>query len=171
MTRAEIRKKLGIVVLEEPKIANKELTQEEAEKYEDFIRSLINLNREVDQNIKEFCERCRYYRTDLQEKCDSVRKGCSYGVTCKYIYKAKSQGKVQCNEDGSIWQHTAQDMRCDCGCNIFYERYIEKDKSIYDICYKCRKKIGAVKKEYVPEELNKGTWEWEVYVHENPNTV
>lgn len=107
----------------------------------------------------------------MQEKCDSVREGCSYGVTCKYIYKAKSQGKVQCNEDGSIWQHTAQDIRCDCGCNIFYERYIEKDNSIYDICYKCRKKIGAVKKEYVPEELNKGTWEWEVYVHENPNTV
>lgn len=92
-------------------------------------------------------------------------------MTCKYIDKAKSQGKVQCNEDGSIWQHTAQDIRCDCGCNIFYERYIEKDNSIYDICYKCRKKIGAVKKEYVSEELSKGTWKWEVYVHENPNTV
>ena len=150
MTRAEIRKKLGIVVLEDPKIANKELTQEEAEKYEDFMKSLISLNREIDQNVKDFCTRCRYYRTGLQEKCDSVREGCSYGVTCKYIDKAKSQGKVQCNEDGSIWQHTAQDIRCDCGC---------------------RKKIGAVKKEYVPEELNKGTWEWEVYVHENPNTV
>lgn len=171
MTRAEIRKKLGIVVLEDPKIANKELTQEEAEKYEDFMKFLISLNREIDQNVKDFCTRCRYYRTDLQEKCDSVREGCSYGVTCKYIDKAKSQGKVQCNEDGSIWQHTAQDIRCDCGCNIFYERYIEKDNSIYDICYKCRKKIGAVKKEYVPEELNKGTWEWEVYVHENSNTV
>ena len=146
MTRAEIRKKLGIVVLEDPKIANKELTQEEAEKYEDFMKSLISLNREIDQNVKDFCTRCRYYRTGLQEKCDSVREGCSYGVTCKYIDKAKSQGKVQCNEDGSIWQHTAQDIRCDCGCNIFYERYIEKDNSIYDICYKCRKKIGAVKR-------------------------
>lgn len=48
MTRAEIRKKLGIVVLEDPKIANKELTQEEAEKYEDFMKSLISLNREID---------------------------------------------------------------------------------------------------------------------------
>ena len=37
MTRAEIRKKLGIVVLEDPKIANKELTQEEAEKQLSFL--------------------------------------------------------------------------------------------------------------------------------------
>lgn len=57
MTRAEIRKKLGIVVLEDPKIANKELTKEEAEKYEDFMKSLISWNREIDQNIKDFCTR------------------------------------------------------------------------------------------------------------------
>ena len=67
MTRAEIRKKLGIVVLEDPKIANKELTQEEAEKYEDFMKSLISLNREIDQNVKDFCTRCRYYRTDCKK--------------------------------------------------------------------------------------------------------
>ncbi len=47
-----------------------------------------------------------------RKKCDSVREGCSYGVTCKYIDKAKSQGKVQCNEDGSIWriQHKISDV-------------------------------------------------------------
>ena len=171
MTRAEIRKKLGIIVLEDPKIANTELSQEEAEEYKNFMESMVNFGKEVEKNEKEFCERCKYYRTDLQEKCDSVREGCSYGVTCRYIDTAKSKGKVQCNEDGSVWQHTAQGIRCDCGCNVFYELYIEKDNNIYDICCKCRKKIGVVKKEYVPEELNKGTWEWEVYVNENPNTV
>ena len=38
MTRAEIRAKYGIVVLEPPKVANKGLTDEEAAAYEKFVQ-------------------------------------------------------------------------------------------------------------------------------------
>jgi len=38
VTRAEIRAKYGIVVLEPPKVANKELTDEEAAAYEKFVQ-------------------------------------------------------------------------------------------------------------------------------------
>ena len=71
-TRAEIRKKLGIVTLEDPSVANKELS-------------------EKDENIKSFCSRCKYYGTKEADKCDSLIHGCSYGVDCKYIGKAKGE--------------------------------------------------------------------------------
>ena len=41
MTRAEIREKHGIIMLEPPRIANKELTSEEAESYEKFVKMLV----------------------------------------------------------------------------------------------------------------------------------
>ena len=40
MTRAEIRKKYGIVRLEHPDIANRILTDEEAKDYENFVAQL-----------------------------------------------------------------------------------------------------------------------------------
>lgn len=41
MTRAEIRTKYGIVVLEPPMVANKELTDEEAAAYEKFVQMSV----------------------------------------------------------------------------------------------------------------------------------
>ena len=41
MTRAEIRAKYGIVVLEPPREANKELTDEEADAYEKFVQMSV----------------------------------------------------------------------------------------------------------------------------------
>lgn len=37
-TRAEIRKKLGIVTLEDPAVANKELSEKDALEYENFMK-------------------------------------------------------------------------------------------------------------------------------------
>ena len=41
MTREEIREKYGIIMLEPPRVANKELTPEEAESYEKFGKMLV----------------------------------------------------------------------------------------------------------------------------------
>ena len=90
-TRAEIRKKFGIVTLEDPSIANSELSEQEAKDYENFLSDLHKLNQEIEENIKKFCSRCRYYRTKESYKCDSWIHGCSYGVDCKYIGKAKGE--------------------------------------------------------------------------------
>lgn len=90
-TRAEIRKKLGIVTLEDPAVANKELSEKDALEYENFMKSLLDFNKEIDENIKSFCSRCKYYRTKEADKCDSLIHGCSYGVDCKYIGKAKGE--------------------------------------------------------------------------------
>lgn len=54
-TRAEIRKKLGIVTLEDPSVANKELSEKDALEYENFMKSLLDFNKEIDENIKSFC--------------------------------------------------------------------------------------------------------------------
>ena len=43
-TRAEIRKKLGIVTLEDPSVANKELSEKDALEYENFMKSLLDFN-------------------------------------------------------------------------------------------------------------------------------
>ena len=59
-TRAEIRKKLGIVTLEDPAVANKELSEKDALEYENFMKSLLDFNKEIDENIKSFCSRCKY---------------------------------------------------------------------------------------------------------------
>lgn len=90
-TRAEIRKKLGIITIESPNVADKELTETEAQEYENFMVGLLNLNKEIDENIKKYCTRCKYYRTEKSNKCDSVIHGCSYGVSCKYIDKVKGK--------------------------------------------------------------------------------
>lgn len=90
-TRAEIRKKHGIVILERPDFANKELTEKEANEYEQFIVSLCDFYEEIDKNIKDYCSNCRYYQTDESDKCDSLIHGSSYGVDCKYIGKAKGE--------------------------------------------------------------------------------
>lgn len=42
MTRAEINAKYGIVRLMPPDVANKELSPEEAEKYEKFTKALVD---------------------------------------------------------------------------------------------------------------------------------
>lgn len=90
-TRAEIRKKLGIVTLEDPSVTNKELSEKDALEYENFMKSLLDFNKEIDENIKSFCSRCKYYGTKEADKCDSLIHGCSYGVDCKYIGKAKGE--------------------------------------------------------------------------------
>lgn len=41
MTRAEIREKHGISMIEHPNIANKELSDEEAKGYENFILGIV----------------------------------------------------------------------------------------------------------------------------------
>ena len=41
MTRAQIRKKYGIEQLEHPSIANKELSEKEAETYEKFCKMIV----------------------------------------------------------------------------------------------------------------------------------
>jgi hypothetical protein len=41
MTRSEIRVKYGIVMLEPPRVANKELTDEEAAAYEKFVQMSV----------------------------------------------------------------------------------------------------------------------------------
>lgn len=42
MTRAEIRERLGIVMLEDPKFANQELTEAEAEDYERMMNAVLS---------------------------------------------------------------------------------------------------------------------------------
>ena len=59
--------------------------------YENFMKSLLDFNKEIDENIKSFCSRCKYYGTKEADKCDSLIHGCSYGVDCKYIGKAKGE--------------------------------------------------------------------------------
>lgn len=43
MTRAEIRAKYGIAMLEPPRVANKELTDEEAAAYEKFVQISVKI--------------------------------------------------------------------------------------------------------------------------------
>lgn len=93
MTRAQIREKHGISMLESPSVANKELSEKEATEYENFVSSLFDIADEIDENIKNFCFRCKYYRTAESDKCDSVIHGCSYGVSCRYIDKSKGISK------------------------------------------------------------------------------
>lgn len=90
-TRAEIRRKLGIVTIESPSVANKELSEIEAKEYEEFMTRLVNSNQQIDEDIKTYCSRCRYYGTAESDKCDSIRQGCSYGVSCKFIDAAKCE--------------------------------------------------------------------------------
>lgn len=91
-TRAEIRAKLGIKTIEHPDVANKELTEEESKEYENFLIGLREWHKEIDENIKNYCSRCKYYKTEnATKKCDSWIHGCSYGVSCKYIGKAKGE--------------------------------------------------------------------------------
>lgn len=90
-TRAEIRKELGIVTIEHPDVANKELTEQEALEYKEFLHKLCEFHKEIVKNIEEYCFRCRYYQTEESDKCDSWIHGCSYGVSCKYIGKAKGE--------------------------------------------------------------------------------
>lgn len=90
-TRAEIRRKLGIVTIESPSVANKELSEIEAKEYEEFMIRLVNSNQQIDEDIKTYCSRCRYYGTAESDKCDSIRQGCSYGVSCKFIDAAKCE--------------------------------------------------------------------------------
>mgnify|MGYP005932074315 FL=1 len=93
MTRAQIREKYGISMLESPSVANKELSEKEAAEYEDCVSLLLRTFDEIDENIEKFCSRCNYYRTTESNKCDSVIHGCSYGVNCRYIEKAKGISK------------------------------------------------------------------------------
>ena len=97
MTRAQIREKYGISMLESPSMANKELSEKEAAEYEDFVSSFLKMADEIDENIDKFCSRCKYYRTAESDKCDSVMHGCSYGVSCRYIEKAKRNSKQNKN--------------------------------------------------------------------------
>lgn len=48
-TRAEIRAKHGVVIIESPDIANEELSVEEAEMYEDFISYLISRSKHASE--------------------------------------------------------------------------------------------------------------------------
>ena len=89
-TRAEIRAKLGIKTLESSDVANKELTE-----YEQFMTRLCEFHKEIDDNIKNYCSRCRYYQTEESDKCDSWIHGSSYGVTCKYIDRAKDEERIR----------------------------------------------------------------------------
>lgn len=72
MTRAQIREKYGISMLESPSVANKELSEKEAAEYEDCVSLLLRTFDEIDENIEKFCSRCKYYRTAESDKCDSV---------------------------------------------------------------------------------------------------
>lgn len=93
MTRSQIREKYGISMLESPSVANKELSEKEAAEYEDCVSLHLRMFDEIDENIEKFCSRCKYYRTAESDKCDSVIHGCSYGVSCRYIEKAKRNPK------------------------------------------------------------------------------
>lgn len=97
MTRAQIREKYGISMLEPPSIANRKLSEKEASEFEDGILTLLKMFDEIDENIEKFCSRCKYYRTPESDKCDSVIHGCSYGVSCKYIEKSKQISKQNKN--------------------------------------------------------------------------
>ena len=91
-TRAEIRDKIGIVTIEHPDIANKELSEAEAIEYEEFMTKLKDLHKEINENIEKYCSRCKYYKTENStKKCDSWIHGSSYGVSCIYIAKAKGE--------------------------------------------------------------------------------
>lgn len=93
MTRSQIREKYGISMLESPSVANKELSEKEAAEYEDCVSLHLRMFDEIDENIEKFCSRCKYYRTAESDKCDSVIHGCSYGVSFRYIEKAKGISK------------------------------------------------------------------------------
>lgn len=101
-TRAEIRKELGIVTIEHPEVANKELSEQEALEYKKFMASLCDFDKEIDENIKNYCTRCKYYETDESDKCDSWIHGSSYGVSCKYIGKAKGEDMSRYENRGKI---------------------------------------------------------------------
>lgn len=95
-TRGEIRAEFGIVTIEHPDIANKELTTAEANEYREFIKKFKEVttdwNKEIDENIEKYCSKCKYYNTkDSTKKCDSWIHGSSYGVDCIYIAKAKGE--------------------------------------------------------------------------------
>ena len=91
VTRAEIRAKLGMRTLEHSDVANKELTEAEATEYEQFMNALMKMHEEINENIEKYCSKCKYYQTEESDKCDSYIHGCSYGVSCKYIGKAKGE--------------------------------------------------------------------------------
>lgn len=91
MTRFELQEKHGVKMLLEPKKLYEELTPQEAKEYEDFLISGLKFIEEIEENIKNYCSRCKYYETEDSDKCDSWIHGCSYGVSCKYIGKAKGE--------------------------------------------------------------------------------
>lgn len=159
-TRAEIRAKYGIVRLESPEIADKELTEDEAIRYEQSLLEMKKYTDEIDENIKLFCSKCKYYRTDEQEKCDSVRKGCSYGVDCRYIKLAKAKGKTQYMEDDTIWCYIVKDLHCNCGCNVFHHVWKEQEKKMFLVCNACKKIVAGIKDEYTEDLLKQGVWKY-----------
>lgn len=52
MTRAQIREKYGISMLESPSVVNKELSEKEAAEYEDCVSLLLRTFDEIDENIE-----------------------------------------------------------------------------------------------------------------------
>lgn len=54
MTRAQIREKYGISMLESPSVVNKELSEKEAAEYEDCVSLLLRTFDEIDENIEKF---------------------------------------------------------------------------------------------------------------------
>ena len=54
MTRAQIRDKYDIVMLEHPSIANKELSEKEAASYEDFCKSMVEVFNEAFDDSSDF---------------------------------------------------------------------------------------------------------------------
>ncbi len=51
-TRASIREELGIVQIEDPKVANKPLSSEDAKKYREFMQSTLEMMRESFEDEK-----------------------------------------------------------------------------------------------------------------------
>ena len=86
MTKGEVLEKYGMRML------RTDLDEEDSDgKFENFIKGMLDFAKEVDENIKNYCVKCKYYQTKDSDKCDSWIHGASYGVDCKYIGKAKGE--------------------------------------------------------------------------------
>lgn len=96
MTKAELHEKYGIRMLLSPQELYSELSPQEARDYEELLVATQKWHEEIEENIKIYCSRCKYYETeDSVKKCDSWIHGSSYGVDCKYIGKAKGEDMSQ----------------------------------------------------------------------------
>lgn len=85
MTKGEILQKHGV------KMLRTDLNEESDADFENFIIAMVNFQKEIDENIENYCVKCKYYQTKDSDKCDSWIHGSSYGVDCKYIGKAKGE--------------------------------------------------------------------------------